>query len=303
MKWTCNHKPLNHSTVLLGFTIGMVGCMLCLRPYTITIIKPASVIISKHRIQASINRRETQMKHDVLHYQPRKFWSMYDPEVTCPFEERIGDLGDGGKWVCDMGLLHQPCVVFSFGSGGYDSYERELSGRVKCDIHIFDPSPAASGMSTKAMEFGASFHTIGLGKGVASVGMWSKEQSSQESYHLKSLREIVATLNLEGRRINILKIDIEGYEYEALNDILETCNMNIGEIQVELHWVDRNINKHSVTKDHHMALIEKNIHSLFAKFRMCNFYLFSKEYSHDVEGWKAVELAFVNISAISSYTV
>lgn len=52
---------------------------------------------------------------------PYTIWDMTPPSYTCPYEmERVGRLGDGGKWVCGMTRYEalpaeRRCVVYSFG--------------------------------------------------------------------------------------------------------------------------------------------------------------------------------------------
>jgi hypothetical protein len=44
-------------------------------------------------------------------------WSILAPIWHCSTEERVGEIFDGGKWVCDPRLARKPdCVIYSFGS-------------------------------------------------------------------------------------------------------------------------------------------------------------------------------------------
>lgn len=57
--------------------------------------------------------------------------------------ERIGRLGDGGKWVCGMSKYEQlpasrPCVVYSFGVQTESSYEDETIERTHCEVWAYD---------------------------------------------------------------------------------------------------------------------------------------------------------------------
>ena len=42
----------------------------------------------------------------------------WEPLLSCANEERIGSLGDGGKWICDPGKISNSkhCLVYSIGS-------------------------------------------------------------------------------------------------------------------------------------------------------------------------------------------
>lgn len=49
---------------------------------------------------------------------PYTVWDFFLPAFNCPHEvERIGALGDGGKWVCGLSRLEDKpdCVIYSFG--------------------------------------------------------------------------------------------------------------------------------------------------------------------------------------------
>ncbi|KAK3256242.1 hypothetical protein CYMTET_34613 [Cymbomonas tetramitiformis] len=153
-------------------------------------------------------------------------------------------------------------------------------------------------MTEKAKSYGAQFHPLGLGRGVAQRGIWTQTDTSDVAaeYELKSLQEIKRSLAILDRPIDILKVDIEGYELQAFDDILAKCDANVREVQVELHWVDRSVDKHSLSKDAHHASIERRLQSFFKSMRACNFYIYNKELSYFAQGWKAVELCFVNMS-------
>lgn len=64
----------------------------------------------------------------------RRIWDFYTPDYNCPLlKERVGRLGDGGKWVCGLRALleDRPCLIYSLGSAGDISFEvrfRPLGG-------------------------------------------------------------------------------------------------------------------------------------------------------------------------------
>lgn len=64
----------------------------------------------------------------------------FSPDYVCPTMERVGILGDGGKWICGMDVLQhrkdrgQPCVVYSFGVNQETTFEEELTNRTGCQV-------------------------------------------------------------------------------------------------------------------------------------------------------------------------
>ena len=66
----------------------------------------------------------------------------FPPAFNCPHElERIGALGDGGKWLCGLSRLESKpdCVVYSIGAAAHASFEAELLARTRfCEVWGFD---------------------------------------------------------------------------------------------------------------------------------------------------------------------
>uniref|UniRef100_A0A0G4IG63 Methyltransferase domain-containing protein n=1 Tax=Chromera velia CCMP2878 TaxID=1169474 RepID=A0A0G4IG63_9ALVE len=170
-----------------------------------------------------------------------RFWFQmhFEPDWGCVHQKRIGTPGDGGKWVCDPWkvehlwsspgypsletaqfdrdetglpiLPEKPCLVYSFGSANEYGFEegvlREWPGL--CEIHIFDhtvtPDP-------ERLPEGVTFHRIGLG-GV--------EDTEFREGGVSRLDVVMAHLGHSGRVIDLLKVDVEGAEVEALVPNLE----------------------------------------------------------------------------------
>ncbi len=45
---------------------------------------------------------------------------------------------DGRKFLCDVGVLRSPCVIYSFGSNGDYSFEASMLNNTVCDVFTFD---------------------------------------------------------------------------------------------------------------------------------------------------------------------
>ena len=150
-------------------------------------------------------------------------WDLYEPWYNCKNKMRVGNLGDGGKWVCNPTALPRNCIAYSFGSAGMDEFEKDLKALTSCEIHIFDPSLREDVL--KAMESNERyiFHDLGLGP--------SKTNSP---FKLDTLENIMRSLNHNW--IDVLKIDIEGWEWAVFSQLLgDNSVLPVGQLLIELH--------------------------------------------------------------------
>jgi hypothetical protein len=197
---------------------------------------------------------------DFLKY-PFTIWDFFPPTWTCPHDiQRIGRLGDGGKWVCGMNIyesLPAPkftsatigsqetlsnaqdgLVMYSFGINGESSFEAEMLDRVpSARIWGYDFSVDAWGPQiAEKHRHRTFFKKVGLGKDDkhdADPPFWTLPSLMKENNHTY---------------IDILKIDIEGSEYDALDtmmnafDNMKTASgksvLPIGQVMIELHLGD-----------------------------------------------------------------
>eukprot|EP01042_Synura_sphagnicola_P031045 gene31045-39967_t len=58
-------------------------------------------------------------------------WDLAPPTVSCPDAERVGKVGEGGKWVCGLSHLSrlEHCVMYSYGISTDVSFEWEILRR------------------------------------------------------------------------------------------------------------------------------------------------------------------------------
>jgi len=152
------------------------------------------------------------------------FQDHYEPSFHCEFEERIGQMGDGGKWVCDPERIRKrvksgndKCLIYSVGSNGDFSFEESVLAQIshKCEVHTFDPMKAGV---WKAPE-GVQYHSVALGMDAPA----------------KPLAQIVKELGHSGRKIDLFKIDCEGCEWDTFKSWFGS-GVDIRQILVELHW-------------------------------------------------------------------
>jgi len=145
-------------------------------------------------------------------------WDFFTPAFQCPHRtQRIGTLGDGGKWVCGLERIEQKkdCVIYSVGINGESSFEASLLERASdCQVYGYDFSVKSFGPEIEdvpSLKRRAHFKPYALG-GVDAHG----PTDNPPFYTL-------ATLMAQNNHtfIDILKIDIEGAEFDALEALID----------------------------------------------------------------------------------
>ncbi|KAF9241295.1 methyltransferase domain-containing protein [Melanogaster broomeanus] len=164
-------------------------------------------------------------------------WSFFPPSFHCPHElERIGSIGDGGKWACGMSRLeHKPdCLIYTFGMNYETSFEAELLDRTRhCEVWGYDFHSSSFGSGIKS-NYRAHFFPWGL----ANVDAHGSNDGNR-LYTLKTLLEMN-----EHKHIDVLKIDVEGWEFEVLTQILQPYiasgePLPFGQLLIEIHAWDK----------------------------------------------------------------
>lgn len=207
----------------------------------------------------------------------------YEKAWDCHIEQRVGRLfGDGGKFVCgpDEYFRSRPCLVYSVGSAGDFSFETDVIRKFGCEVHTFDPTGYAEVWGKQAEEQGIHFHPWGLGG--ADTPESEAKPVGPNSY--LSFERIASELGHINRRIDLLKIDCEGCEYEAFAQIwahAASGKFSIGQVLVELHRPEFS-----------------KLTAYFNGASDAGFHVFHKERNHwGCSGWQCVEFSFIHREA------
>ncbi|KAJ7223175.1 methyltransferase domain-containing protein [Mycena pura] len=172
---------------------------------------------------------------DVRPWPPYTVCELLAASFNCPHEiQRVGALGDGGKWVCGLErVAHKPdCIVYSVGINHESSFEAEiLRNTQECEIWGYDFTVDAFGPQVPAAQAGRThFRAFGLA-GTDRHGA----DDSPKMYTLESL------MKMNGHtHIDILKIDIEHWEFETLAALIKPYlasgrPLPFGQLQLEIH--------------------------------------------------------------------
>jgi FkbM family methyltransferase len=160
-------------------------------------------------------------------------------------ESDLVTLGAGCPWtICPRGL-GESSIVYSAGVGGDVSFERALVEKFGCEVWLLDPSRVGiETMKRKEnrharMRF-APLALVGGGERreararVAPDGYVSAAAAAADTGIVPAI-SLDRLMRLNGHsRIDLLKMDIEGFEYGVLEQILRD-RIPVGQICVELH--------------------------------------------------------------------
>ena len=166
------------------------------------------------------------------------------PQERCP----TLTLGNpGAAWTFCPEWLSPNSVVYSFGVGEDISFDRELINRFAVRIHAFDPTPrSVEWIRAQVLPDQFVFHPYGV---AAQDGLRPftppknkrhvshtllRRGSPREAIEVPVQRLSTIMRNLGHTRIALLKMDIEGAEYEVLSDLL-ACNIVADQLLVEFH--------------------------------------------------------------------
>jgi FkbM family methyltransferase len=147
--------------------------------------------------------------------------------------------------------------VYSFGVGEEISFDRELIHRFGVTVHAFDPTPRSiQWVQTQTVPNHFVFHPYGV---AAQDGLRQfipprnqqhvshsvlKRDSPWEAIEVPVQRLSTILRILDHTRIDVLKMDVEGAEYEVITDLLDSGIM-VAQLLVEFHhrWPEVGISK------------------------------------------------------------
>ncbi|MFX0170793.1 MAG: FkbM family methyltransferase [Candidatus Hodarchaeota archaeon] len=167
--------------------------------------------------------------------------------------ERIGSFYGG--WMIPIDLLNENSICYCAGVGEDITFDLALIDRYSCQVFAFDPTPRAiSYVEQKTSNIpNYQFYPIGLWTTQQKMRFYSPKNPSHVSHSITNIQQTETFFEAECKRlfqlmselnhnrIDLLKLDIEGAEYEVLETIIED-KLNIGIICVEFHKPLKNVN-------------------------------------------------------------
>ncbi len=177
-----------------------------------------------------------------------------------------------GGWDIIKQSLTKNSIVYSVGIGEDISFDLSVIEKYGCVVHGFDPTPrVASWLSEQNLPNLFKFYPIGLSDFDGILTFYSPENEKHISHKIfpeqhskpvevpcNKIKSIMASLHHS--HIDLLKIDIEGFEYAVLEDLLKE-DIRPLQLLVEFHHFFPEIGN-AKTEDA-IRLLEQNGYRLF----------------------------------------
>lgn len=153
-------------------------------------------------------------------------------QILCRRVVRLGSLADGGWDMCGD-FKYKPrsnCLVYSFGIKDDFSFDDDCSTRYKCEVHSFDPS---TGKTDHMHSKNVYFHNVGLSNKNNMIKV------KGVNWRMRTLKTILVENGHAQETIDILKIDIEEWEWEVVPEMIQSGVLrNVRQLLIELHIVN-----------------------------------------------------------------
>lgn len=138
-----------------------------------------------------------------------------------------------GGYSVPKGLLDENSIVYSFGLGEDATFDIGLLEKYGCDIHIFDPTPRSKIFYESNLKNNPKlkYYEFGIWDKDTEVKFYSPADRSHVSHSIGNLqhteqfftgqvKRLKTIMQLLGHtKIGLLKLDVEGAEYEVIPDM------------------------------------------------------------------------------------
>ncbi|NNE35221.1 MAG: FkbM family methyltransferase [Rhodothermales bacterium] len=174
------------------------------------------------------------------HYSP--------PEIRLPKTVLGGTPpGRSGSWTVALDRLTSESTVYAVGVGTDITFDLALIGEKAVTVHAFDPTKASiDWLRTQNPVKGFLHHAYGVAAfdGVAKfhanvnpdwVSATMLAESGSPEFEQVEVRRISTLMSMLGHsKLDLLKLDIEGAEYDVIADLVAS-NVDVRQLLVEFH--------------------------------------------------------------------
>jgi FkbM family methyltransferase len=154
-----------------------------------------------------------------------------------------------GGWPVVRALTQNGVLVYSFGIGEDISFDLAMIEHYSANVHAFDPTPRClKWIEQQSIPAQFQFHAIGISDTDCEIEFYAPEVADHVSFSAAPAKRSNLALSVKApvRRLqtiindlntpvpDILKMDIEGFEYGVIKDLLST-NIRPTQLLIEFH--------------------------------------------------------------------
>ena len=188
---------------------------------------------------------------DILRLVKRLFKIFIGRDKIFPIQTRIATEKHGQKnacWIIAADKINAQSIIYSFGIGTDISFDLSLIEKYGVQVHAFDPTPRSlAWLEKQTLPANFNYYSYGLADIDGTVDFFPPAQENHISHSIipvtstetRSLKVPVCRLEtimkqLKHTKIDLIKMDIEGAEYAALEDIIKS-EIPLEQILIEFH--------------------------------------------------------------------
>ncbi len=153
-----------------------------------------------------------------------------------------------GSWPIAVDYVSQNPVVFSFGVGRDISFDELMIQRFGATIYAFDPTPnCLEWIRNQKIPQRFHFYPIGVAAVDGEAAFLPPSRKEYVSFSRAPTKDIPGVIKfsamsldslvkcLKGVKPTIIKMDIEGFEYEVINYLVDVSDLRPCQLLVEFH--------------------------------------------------------------------
>jgi len=157
-------------------------------------------------------------------------WSK--PDISVEYEVLGSEYGSWPVAVCGVGAR---TTVYSFGAGDDICFDLAAVKQFGCTVLVFDPTPkSVAWMADQTLPEQLMFHPIGIDQADGEAVFYSPPNADHVSFSINRTPSAIGQFSVTADVMrlesivahiapappDILKLDIEGFEYRVISDIL-----------------------------------------------------------------------------------
>jgi FkbM family methyltransferase len=169
----------------------------------------------------------------------------YRVEFECTEKDHLGSKKHWSWCICPEGISSSS-IVYSLGVGRNISFDLAMIEKYQVQVYAFDPTPSSiEWIKSRTVPEHFHFFDYGIAAFDGTAILYDNpKHNSQSILHrpkgretglevqFHTLKTVMETLG--HTKIDILKMDIEGAEYEVIDDLLSS-NIKVDQLLVEFH--------------------------------------------------------------------